>query len=122
MKKEMFKNADYCHSDVLEYYKRMQPCKGNKPCKLIRLMANVAATHMEKHTQVYLTAHGRNYAAVIPFKAYEFYHGGDHEPTENISYFKMGMVIHDIFAHFKKTKTCGFIITSEYVGVRLCGI
>ena len=122
MAKELFKNATYCHYDVQEYYKRMQPCKGNVPCRLIRLMANVAAAHMDMHTQVYLTTHGRNYAAVIPFNSYEFRYGPSNEPTGTVNYYKMGEVIHDIFAHFKKTKTCGFIITSEYVGVKLCSV
>ncbi|MBQ8713101.1 MAG: hypothetical protein IJ551_09840 [Prevotella sp.] len=122
MKREMFKNASYCHSDVLDYYKKMKPCKGNVPCQQIRLIASVAAAHLDMHTQVYLTMHGRNYAAVIPFTAYEFRHTWGRDPSEHVNYFKIGEVIHDIFAHFKKSRMSGFLLTSEYVGVRLCAV
>ena len=116
-KKEPFKYAGYCHADVIEHYKKMKRSGCTHTTMLIRLIAKVAAAHLEMHTQVYLTTHGRNNVAVIPFTAYEFHKSWGRDPSEFISYFKMGEVIHDIFGYFKKSRRCGFVLTSEYVGV-----
>ena len=122
MKREIFKHAGYCHQHVIDYYKKFKPRKNMVPCKLIRLMAKVAAENLDMHTQVYLTTRGRNYVAYIPFSAYEFKYRPSCDPSLSVNCYKMGAVITGIYSHFKKSHTCGFVLTADYVGVELCSV